>query len=174
MFNAKLILPSSACVAAINPSLRLVGARIDGPPPTPSGWQVTIYYSTNQSMINGTTTIGQIVGRDGLAIIESPAPAGVNSSEVAHNIMRPPLITMCRTYSSNNSSSRSSSVACETSTGEAYAGSYITTMSGLSVIVNQYGNAISWTDDRRLMNVGIEGGSTISLGQVLGLASTMI
>jgi len=163
ILNRTLILPSAGAVAATDASLRLVGVRIDDSSRT--NWRVGIYYSS-QSFINGSTTIQELVGTSGFAIVEVAAPPGVNSSESARAQLNSPAPKVCRTISS-------STVQCETLSGSANVGSNIVVQNGLSIIVNPYGKIVSWTDDRRLVSVGIGGGSTVSITQLLSLAATM-
>lgn len=164
MLNRSLILPSASDVSSISPALKLVGAVVDDS--TPGRWEVTIYYSTNQTFVNGTTTINDLVGTDGLYLIENPAPAGVNSSEVAHAELAPPTATVCHTISG-------ASVQCQTLSGEANVGSHLVVQNGLTLVVNPSGNIVSWTDDRQLMNEAIGGGSNVTIDQLLILAATM-
>jgi hypothetical protein len=171
MLNRTLVLPSQAAVSAANPSLRLVGVSVHGTP-TPQRWQVTIYYSGNQTFINGTTTIKDLMATNGIYITEDPVPLGVNSSQVAHDAFTPPLVTICRTISAPSTNSSSSTIQCQTSTGTGgTAGDYIVVQNGLSILVNPTAN-LSWADGRRGISVGL-GSANLSIAQLLIIASTM-
>lgn len=173
--NITLVLPSSAAVSSISPSLKLLGVAFYGSP-SQQQWQVGIFYSGNQSFVNGTSTIADL-GSNGIAIDEVPAPLGVNSSEVAHDILTPGISTVCTTSKAGSNSS--STVQCQTSTDQNnYPNDYIVTQNGLSILVNP-GGGIQWADGRRGVGVGIEsagfvtGGAGLSVSQLLSLASTM-
>jgi len=170
MFNRTLILPSATVVTKINSSLRLVGVRIDNP--MPQNWEITIYYSTTQTFINGTTTIDDLVGKSGIFILETPVTLGANSSQVAHDELNQPSPTICHTTSGSSLSNSSSTVQCQTLSGSANIGDYIVTQNGLSLVVNPSGNIISWTDGRHGIAEAI-GSRNLSIAQLLNLASTM-
>lgn len=161
-FNTTLILPSAAAVTALNPSLRLVGVGIDFS--TANNWEVTIYYS-NQTFVNGTTSINALVANSGLEIAENPAQPGVNSSAIAHRELMPPTETQCQQVNG--------SLQCTTITQSANANQYITTQNGLSLLVNPLGHDVVWTDDRVLMNVALGSGDDYTAVQLLPLAATM-
>jgi len=175
--NITLVLPSSAAVSSISPSLKLLGVVFYGSH-SPQQWQVGILYSGNQSFVNGTSTLEDL-GTNGISISEVPMPLGVNSSEVVHDMLTPGVSKVCTTISKSSPNS-SSTVQCQTSTDteNGYAGDYIVTQNGLSILVNPSGN-IQWADGRRGVGVGIEGpgfvtGSAgLSVSQLLSLASTM-
>jgi hypothetical protein len=172
--NITLVLPSSAAVSSIDPSLKLLGVAFDGSQ-SPQQWEVTIVYSGNQTFVNGTSTIEDL-GANGIAINEVPMPLGVNSSQVVQDILSPGVSKVCTI----SKSSPNSTVQCQTSTAtkNGYADDYIVTQNGLSILVNPGGN-IQWADGRRGVGVGIEGpgfvtGSAgLSASQLLSLASTM-
>ena len=156
--NITLILPSSAAVSSISPSLKLLGVVFDGSQ-SPQQWQVTIFYLGNQTFVNGTSTIEDL-GANGISINEVPMPLGVNSSQVVHDMLTPGVIKVCTTISK---SSPNSTVQCQTSTGASgFAGDYVVTQNGLSILVNPTGN-IQWADGRRGVGVGIESAGFFSL-----------
>jgi hypothetical protein len=172
--NMTLILPSSATVSSISPSLKLLGVVFDGSQ-SPRQWEVTILYSGNQTFVNGTSTIKDL-GANGISINEVPMPLGVNSSQVVHDMLTPGVIKVCTTISKSSSNS---TVQCQTSTGASgFAGDYVVTQNGLSILVNPTGN-IQWADGGRGVGVGMEsagfvtGSAGLSVSQLLSLASTM-
>jgi hypothetical protein len=167
--NITLILPSSAAVSSISPSSKLLGVVFDGSQ-SPQQWEVTILYSGNQTFVNGTSTIEDL-GANGISINEVPMPLGVNSSQVVQDILTPPVDKVCTTISKSSPNS-TSTVQCQTSTGEGdTTGDYVVTQNGLSILVNPTGN-IQWADGRRGVGVGIESAG-FSVSQLLILASTM-
>ncbi len=173
--NITLVLPSSAAVSSISPSLKLLGVAFDGGQ-SHQQWQVGIFYSGNQSFVNGTSTIADL-GSNGISIDEVPMLLGVNSSEVVHDILTPGISTVCTTSKAGSNSS--STVQCQTSTDQSnYPDDYIVTQNGLSILVNPAGN-IQWADGRRGIGVGIEspgfvtGSAGLSVSQLLSLASMM-
>jgi hypothetical protein len=174
--NITLVLPSSAAVSSISPSLKLLGVAFYGSQ-SQEQWQVGIFYSGNQSFVNGTSTIADL-GSNGIAIDEVPAPLGVNeSSAFAHDILTPGISKVCTIPKPGSNSS--STVQCQTSTDQSnYPNDYIVTQDGLSIVVNP-GGSIQWADGRRGVGVGIEsagfvtGDAGLSVSQLLSLASTM-
>jgi hypothetical protein len=175
--NTTLVFPSPAAVSSISPSLKLLGVVFYGSQ-SPQQWQIGILYSGNQSFVNGTSTLEDL-GTNGISINEVPVPLGVNSSEVVHDILTPGVSKVCTTISKSSPNS-SSTVQCQisTDTENGYAGDYIVIQNGLSILVNPSG-AIQWADGRHGIGVGIEGpgfvtgGATLSVSQLLSLASTM-
>jgi hypothetical protein len=138
--NITLVLPSSAAVSSISPSLKLLGVAFDGRQ-SPQQWQVTILYSGNQTFVNGTSTIEDL-GSNGISINEVPMPLGVNSSQLVHDILTPGISTVCTTSKAGPNSS--STVQCQTSTDQSnYPNDYIVTQNGLSILVNPTGG-IQW------------------------------
>lgn len=162
-------------MSAISPSLKLLGVVVYDST-SPQQWQVGIFYSGNQSFVNGTSTIADL-GSNGIAMDEVPAPLGVNSSQVARDILTPGISTVCTTWRAGPNSS--SAVQCSTSTAQSgHPNDYIVTQNGLSILVNPGGN-IQWSDGRRGLGVGIEspgfetGSAGLSVSQLLSLAFTM-
>ncbi len=172
--NITLVLPSSAAVGSIDPSLKLLGVAYDGSQ-SPQQWEVTIVYSTNQTFVNGTSTIEDL-GTNGISITEVPMPLGVNSSQVVQDILSPGVSKVCTI----SKTSPNLPIQCQTSTvtKNGYADDYVVTQNGLSILVNPGGN-IQWADGRRGVGVGIEspgfemGTAAVSATQLLNLASTM-
>lgn len=163
MFNTTLILPNPSSVAALNPSLKLAGVRIDSA--SANNWEVTIYYS-NQTFVNGSTNIDALVGNSGLEIAENPAQPGVNTSAIAERELTPPTQTVCQ--------SADGSLHCTTQTqSAANLGEYLVTENGLPVLVNPAGHDLLWTDDRALMNVALGYTQDYTGGQILPLAASM-
>jgi len=170
MLNRTLILPSTSAVTAIDPSLRLIGVALSGQQ-SPHQWQVSMYYSANQTFFNGTTTVRDLVGTKGIHVIEAYAPLGVNSSQVAHDSLAPGIIKLCTTISGSSPNSVST-VQCQTSAGGGGTdGEYIVVQNGLSIVVSPAG-ILSWSDGRQGVAVGIES-ENLSSSQLLNLASTM-
>lgn len=157
--NKTLIVPSAVAMAANVASLMIIGVQVESSSPT---WQVDIFL-WNQPFINGSTTVQDILSSGGVVMVESPTPPGVNSAAMAQKAVTPP--TVCRTTSGS-----SQPQDCQTMTGS---GSYVVTENGLSVVVNKFGNEVSWTDDRQLMFVDMEGGAGISMSQLLALSESM-
>jgi hypothetical protein len=166
--NRTLILPSPAAVRSIDPSLKLLGVAFDDNT-SPQQWMVSIVYS-NHTFINGTSTSDDL-GANAIYINEVPMPLGVNSSQVAHEVLAPPINSVCTTISKSSSNS-TAIVQCQTSTGVGgTAGDYIVAQNGLSILVNPTGN-VSWADGRRGIGVVMESAG-LSITQLLNLASTM-
>ena len=173
--NITLVLPSSAAVSAISPSLKLLGVAYNGKQ-SPQQWSVTILYSDNQTFVNGTSTIADL-GSNGISLAEASEPLGVNSSEFAHDVLSPGISTVCTTSKAGPNSA--STVQCQTSTDQSnYPNDYIVTQNGLSILVNPAGG-IQWADGGRGVWVGIEssgfvtGSAAVPVPQLLSLASTM-
>ena len=163
--NRTLILPSSAAVSSIDPSLKLLGVAFDDNT-SPQQWMVSIIYS-DHTFVNGTSTTDDL-GANAIYISEVPVPLGVNSSQVAHEVLAPPINSVCTTIKAP----ATSTVQCSTSTGAAgTTGDYIVTLDGLSILVNPTGN-VSWADGRRGIGVVMESAG-LSITQLLNLASTM-
>lgn len=163
--NITLVLPSLTVLSSIDSSLKLVGVAYDGPQSSRQ-WMVSIIYS-NQTFINGTSTADDL-GANAIFITEVPMPLGVNSSQIAHDVLTPPINSVCTTIKAPPTST----VQCSTSTGVAgTVGDYIVIQNGLSVLVNPTGN-VSWADGNRGIGV-VMGSPGVSVTRLLSVASTM-
>jgi hypothetical protein len=122
---------------------------------------VTIYY-WNQPFFNGSTTINDILNTGGIAIVESPAPPGVNDSAIAKEAGAPLVVCQGKSRSSQ-------CTATSTVTGNAYT----VTQNGVPITVNPYTPELYWADDKQLLYLDLVGGSGVSIIQLLGIADTM-
>ncbi|MDG7024631.1 MAG: hypothetical protein JRN45_08960 [Nitrososphaerota archaeon] len=156
--------------ASLGQSFKVVGVRInaaptnmtysavDGQSGTMTYWSVTLFV-WNHVFTNGTTNLA-IFNSGGIAIVETPAPPGGNSSAAAQEQIAP--LSACMTGTNGTS--------CRTGYSPELA--YITKSNGLSIVVSPANNQLSWLDDKRNLWVNIVGGQ-VSLSELLGLASSL-
>lgn len=127
LINSNLTLPNSALVG---PSLKIVGVRINEGPPQ---WSTTIYV-WDRPFSNGTTTIPEILTGTGIALVESPAPAGTDNQTLAQSLgVATPVC-----------STNAGITTCQTSTESG--SSYITSQNGVAILVNPRGNSLTLLD----------------------------
>jgi len=167
VLGAKIILPETT---SLGQSFKVVGVRINTPPTnmtyttidgqakTFTYWSVTLFV-WNQAFVNGTTNL-TIFNSGGIAIVETSAPPGGNSSASAQEQTSPPTACMTGT---NGTSCR---------TGYSPEQAYITKSNGLSIVVSPVTNQLSWLDDKRNLWVNVVGG-TVPMSELLELANSL-
>jgi hypothetical protein len=123
-----------------------------------SEWSVTLFL-WNEPFTNGTSSLA-IFQSGGIAIVESPAPPGGNSSASAESLIAPS--TICQTGSNGTSCSTAASADQP----------YVYKSNGLSIVVSPRTNQFTWLDDRRDVWVNIAGEQATS-AQLEALVGTM-
>lgn len=168
LINHNLIVPNSIAISATGSSLRIIGVRIN--PSPPSSWSVAIYL-WNDTFVNGSTTLQDVAASGGISLVETSMPAGVNGTAIAQEELGAATVNICLT--SPSSSAQKQCQALPPAQQSANDGSYIVSHDGFSIIVNPFGNEVSWIDGRNLVSVDVGALNTYSIGQLLSLAETM-
>lgn len=163
--SSRLLTPEPGALGA---SFQIVGARINELPhnvaATGAGgqirnvteWSVTIFV-WNHSFLNSSTTNNQILA-DGVAIVESPAPASAISLSSAQALVSGGILC------TDAVNSRS----CTTTPNDGY----LVYQNGFAIVVDPVGHQLTWLDDVNHIWVNVIGIS-YSISQLLTLAQTI-